>query len=229
MSELRWIILGIGLVLIAAVYFFSRRKKSDADRKQPVQRQQANSEPYLGGFEQAPADDDIAFEATPHDAGPSMQAPAASADEQLILTIHVIARSSDGFAADDVATALTAAGLHFGRYGIYHFTGDDNTDWFSAANMVEPGRFPEPGSAETAPGITLFMMMPGLAQPHEALDALLAAARRLAADLDADIADNRRKPFTAQAAQRMREQLADFHARHVAEKIAPLPSGEGLG
>ncbi|HET7307872.1 MAG TPA: cell division protein ZipA C-terminal FtsZ-binding domain-containing protein [Gammaproteobacteria bacterium] len=226
MSELRWIILGIGIIVIAAVYFFSRRKKNvKAGRQEPAQRRQASTEPYLGGFESAPADDGITVEAPSRDAPVSRQSLAASADEQLILTLHVLARSSHGFAADDVATALTAAGLRFGRYGIYHFTGDDDTDWFSAANMVEPGRFPEPGSAETAPGITLFMMMPGLAEPQQALDALLAAARRLAADLDGELADNRRRPFTAQAAQRMREQLADFHARQVAEKIAPLPSG----
>ncbi|HET8553059.1 MAG TPA: cell division protein ZipA C-terminal FtsZ-binding domain-containing protein [Gammaproteobacteria bacterium] len=224
MSELRWIILGIGVIVIAAVYFFSRRKKNmQAGQQEPAQRRPASAEPYLGGFEPAPADDGITVEAPSRDAPASRPPPAASADEQLILTLHVIARSSHGFAADDVATALTAAGLRFGRYGIYHFTGDDGADWFSAANMVEPGRFPEPDSAETAPGITLFMMMPGLAQPHEALDALLTAARRLAADLDADIGDSRRKPFTAQAAQRMREQLADFHARHSQAFSIPSP------
>ncbi|HET7588280.1 MAG TPA: cell division protein ZipA C-terminal FtsZ-binding domain-containing protein [Gammaproteobacteria bacterium] len=229
MSELRWIILGIGVIVIAAVYFFSRRKKTPAGLQEPAPRRQANVEPYLGGFDGAPGENAAAVEpqslseAPQRDVPTSKPATATPQDDHLILTLHVIARSDDGFAAADVATALSAAGLRFGRYSIYHYTGDDGTDWFSAANMVEPGRFPEPDSDERAPGITLFMMMPGLAQPHQALDILLSAARRLAADLDADLADSRRKPFTAQAAQRMREQLAEFHARHAPE-LNTIPS-----
>ncbi|HET7370442.1 MAG TPA: cell division protein ZipA C-terminal FtsZ-binding domain-containing protein [Gammaproteobacteria bacterium] len=234
MSELRWIILGIGVVVIAAVYFFSRRKKDHGEPREALPPRRAEAEPYLGGFDSKAVSGAIAAEP---DAAPAVRQPdvthqraaPAPADDQLILTVHVIARTDAGFAADAVATALAAAGLRFGRYGIYHCAGDDGTDWFSAANMVEPGRFPEPGSDETTPGITLFMMMPGLAQPHQALDTLLAAARRLAADLDADLADSRRKPFTAQAAQRMREQVAEFHARNTSLNMAPLPSGEGLG
>ncbi|HET6726266.1 MAG TPA: cell division protein ZipA C-terminal FtsZ-binding domain-containing protein [Gammaproteobacteria bacterium] len=210
MSELRWIILAIGLIVIVAVYFFSRRKRVQPAGPEPFR--QPDAEPYVGGLEPTAEGATI----TPPPASePTQPKATAPTDDQLILTIHVVARTSEGFAAAGVASALAAAGLQFGRYGIYHYTDHgDGRDWFSAANMVEPGRFPEPDSDERVPGITLFMMMPGLPHPQDALDALLAAARRLAADLDGDLADGRRKPFTAQAAQRMREDLAAFQARH---------------
>jgi cell division protein ZipA len=211
MSELRWIILAIGLIVIAAVYFFSRRKP--AQPAAPEAFRQPDAEPYVGGLE--PAVEGTTTAPPPPAPDPTQPKATVPTDDQLILTIHVVARASDGFTAAGVASALATAGLQFGRYGIYHYTNHgDGRDWFSAANMVEPGRFPEPDSDERVPGITLFMMMPGLPHPQDALDALLAAARRLAADLDADLADSRRKPFTAQAAQRMREELAAFQARH---------------
>jgi cell division protein ZipA len=226
MSELRWIILGVGLILIAAVYFFSRRKNvtgyADADDSR---KGGAHTEPYLGGFESEPVISGFEGEGetrpnarttTPANGETGAETPwagtASPRQSKLILTLHVKARTSAGLAAADIAEALDNAGFHFGRYGIYHYRGSDGDDWFSAANLVEPGRFPDPGSDETAPGITLFMMMPGLAAPRAALDALLAAARRLAVDLDAELTDERRHPLTAGAAQRMREQVARFAA-----------------
>jgi cell division protein ZipA len=213
MSELRWSILGVGLVVIAAVWFFSRRDKRVEKEWRSSTQSHADREPYLGDYEPAPATAAVAAESEPAREEPPPRATAT--DEQLILTLHVAARSDQGFDAYELARAMTAAGLKLGRYGIYHCTGGEGEgDWFSAANMVEPGRFPEPGSGGHAPGITLFMMMPGIARPQDALDALVAAARRLAVDLDGKLADGRHRPFTAQAAQRMREQLADFQARH---------------
>lgn len=225
MSELRWILLGIGLVVIAAVFFFSRRGQK---RKTAEPGRRGNLEPHLGGaaepyFESTLAREPEAAVETPEpvfaaepepDAVPP-DSPDATAprSEPLILALNVVAADEDDFAPKSVLAALAAAGLRPGQHQIYEFPdkgGDGN--WFSAANMVEPGQFPPPDSGDRVPGIALFMALPGIDDPHAALDAMLAAARRLASDLDGNLEDMRHKPFTAQAAQNMREKLSAYQA-----------------
>lgn len=212
MSTLRWILLGIGLMVIAAVYFWSRRRERPA-APAPVRRPPV--EPYFGEAESAV----VAEEPAPASSVEAAAAPAEAApgreSENLILTLSVVPRATEGFAAAATLDALAAAGLCRGRFEIYHFANPDGggADWFSAASMLEPGEFPDAESDAGVPGITLFLVLPGPAQPHAALDAMLAAARRLAADLDGDLEDARHKPFTALAAQRMREQLGEWRVR----------------
>lgn len=215
MSTLRWILLGIGLVVIAAVYLWSRRKPRAAAPAEPAPARHAQVEPYLGGFEAAPAPAETLPAAAPAKPEPKPENAEAPAADKLILTLSVVPRATDGFPAAATLDALATAGLCRGRYDIYHFANPDGggADWFSAANMLEPGEFPPADAEISVPGITLFMVLPGPAEPHAALDAMVSAARRLAADLDGDLEDARHKPFTALAAQRMREQLGEWRVR----------------
>ena len=131
--ELRLILILIGAVIIAAVWLFSKQRKSMGS----------------SGSRAAPTLDESQF---PEDDLPSKTVPGASAKtapvreqgEQLILALHVMPREGDGFDGAGLAAAFEACSLKFGRYKVYHRLeggGAEAPSVFSVANVVEPGSF----------------------------------------------------------------------------------------
>lgn len=207
MSEVRWIILAIGLLFILSVYVFSRKKTVRTTTKRhprgPSRSALSAAEPYLAHDDNAP---------TTAAEQPALAQPET--DDPFILAIHIIAKTDLGFPAIDLAQAFSSAGMEMQQPGIYILTDSNGSPSFYAANIIDPGRLPTPDSGGYAPGIILLLAMPGIARPQQALDNMVAVARRLAYDLDGQLEDARHRTFTAQAAQRMRERLAEFQIQH---------------
>lgn len=223
MSELRWILLAAGLLLLIGIYLYSRRRDGSAEAP-PIRRepglasetqtprgQLAAEEPEVANAE---ADSELLY-------GQSdlpLTEPATSGRPDVdgaekIIAIHVAARRGRRFRGPDVVGALEAEALQFGDYDIFHRrTGSRSV--FSVSSMVEPGRFDRENLENyTTPGLSFFMVMPGPDSPVAAFTDMLSTARRVATTLDGDVLDESGSTLSRQAASHMREQIIEFAHR----------------
>lgn len=229
MSELRWILLAAGIVLLLGIYLFSRRtadkRTGSSIRREP--RLAAADEPAFDSAapavaEPAPAEAErpaaSLYDQSPlplSDAGEPGVGSAASGnpDNEKIVAIRVAARGARRFRGPDLVAALEAESLQFGELGIYHRrTG--NRSIFSVSSMVEPGHF-DPATIEdyTTPGLSFFMIIPGPESPVAAFTEMLSTARRVATAIDGEVLDESGSTLSRQAASHMREQIIEFAHR----------------
>ena len=146
MENLRWLLLAIGVVVVAGVYLYSRQSSGARKRKRA-----RRAEPRIGGEEPAPAEPDLmedSFEilveemtdvTVPEDfssfaesvarqseaaaerAGAAAAEAASQQDpNQKIVALHAAARGSETMRGPDIVRVLDEAGLVHGRYRIFH-------------------------------------------------------------------------------------------------------------
>ncbi|MEJ2514508.1 MAG: cell division protein ZipA C-terminal FtsZ-binding domain-containing protein [Gammaproteobacteria bacterium] len=224
MPELRWILLAIGAVVVVGVYLWSRRREDqDEEPLSPARR-----EPVLGEApapwetmhpesERPPArrpgaqadGDDVVAEAN------SAEPEAATAEgEQLIIVLRVRARPEQSFQGAALAEAFAQEGLEHGQLGAFHSLGPDGRSRFMVANLTEPGSFDPDGMADQEiPGVSLFMVLPGPADPPATLDAMLGVARRLARRFNGELLDENGSTLTVQEAAYLREKVVEYWRR----------------
>jgi cell division protein ZipA len=208
MDGLRWLLLLFGILVIAGVYFYSRR-----ERDKPAQEQIDNSRvsPTIGSTGIDPA------ESTP-DTTADIEADDSADDKrgdspQKIVTLRLIARDSGAFRGDEVILSLRGIGLRHGKFGIFHrFDGtDENKTIFSAASLVEPGSFDLANIKEQEiPGISLFLVLPGPTDGVEAFDSMVEAARALAQGLDGELLDESGSTLSIQRERYIREEIIQY-------------------
>ena len=228
MDTLRWILLALGLILIAGVYFWSRRPR-DERRVEPVlePRDSATAGELDLGDPLSPHDPLVEPPDEP-DLGPVRSvSPAEEADEvgrlaaedtdfdhdrQRTLVFYLVSPRGHPFSGSDVAQAFKDFGLRFGEMDIFHYHTDDGEILFSVANLVEPGTFdPSTLTTSTTPGLSLFMQLPGPLPADEAAPLLLSTVEKLATRLDAGIRGADRQPISLEELARMREKpLSDW-------------------
>lgn len=214
MDGLRWLLLFFGVLVVAGVYFYSRR-----DREKPPKPTKAGADspriaPRLGE-----GDDDILDIESPDDAddGDSVtQDPV----EQKIVTLRVIARDGGAFRGDELILSLRGMGLRHGKFGIFHrYDGnDEGRTIFSAASLVEPGSFDLANiKDQEIPGISLFLVLPGPVKGVEAFDSMMTAARTVAKALNAELLDESGSSLSIQRERYIREEIIQYqHSNLVA-------------
>lgn len=235
MTELRWILLLVGVLVIGAIYFFTRNRGGDAGGFAPDSLQKR--EPVIGSREQlvgeegetdtevlldpgieldAPEDadeqDQIPDEAVEDEPAPSIGAP------EKIVTLRV----SFGEEHDTPGTRLTELfrdrGLRYGQLNIFHKVekvGDKNVGpVFSAANITEPGSF-DLANIETqkVPGLTLFMILPNRVEGRRAFESMLDFAREVARQFDGEVLDESGSTLSIQRAGYIRDEIIDFERK----------------
>ncbi|MCB1723822.1 MAG: hypothetical protein KDJ39_09025 [Gammaproteobacteria bacterium] len=134
--------------------------------------------------------------------------------ERKIVALNVVASTGD-FRGDSIERACTAVDLAPGEMSIYHHH-DARTGrvLFSMASMVEPGTFPFDGMKRfSTPGLALFTQLPGARDGVEIYDAMLAAARGLAAALHGEVQDERHNKLTGQMEKHIREAIIEHRHR----------------
>ena len=215
MDGLRWLLLLFGLLVIAGVYFYSRREKSppktetkSTSRLEPTLGAKAAEgvtgpieEPESGISDEADTDGD---DATP-------AAPEAVA--QKIVTLRLVARDGGSFRGDELALSLRGIGMRHGKFGIFHRYDGNNEEStiFSAASLVEPGSFDMTNIKEQElPGISLFLILPGPVEAAEAFDMMMEAARAVAQALDGELLDESGSTLSIQRERYMREEVIQF-------------------
>lgn len=239
MTELRWILIALGIVLVAGIFWWSRRADSTADRLG------ARREPDLGRSSLADEAPTIAVQNSPGKAEPSAVEPADYADlesgDQLtipmpdeaqepdaatqpepivadkIVKLHLVAREDAPFSAADVVAALRAESLRYAHYDLFHrFEVDGNpgpTDrpLFSVSDMLKPGTFDlETLADKQLKGISLFLALPSPGDGVAVFADMLATGRRLAATLDGQLVDEQGCSVSRQSASHMREDIINY-------------------
>ncbi len=228
MSELRWILLAIGVVVVGAIYFlwgrdlgWRPRPRLDEDAAPPQRK-----EPVYSAVERA----DLGERTVPTPAADipvadSESSPPASAKQedsdeakqgpQKIVALHVASRGSVPFNGEEIVAALQAENMELGKFEIFHrLDSVSSKSLFSAASMVEPGTFDMAKLDQIAtPGISLFLVLPGPIDGAEAFSEMLIAARNLAQRLGAEVLDDQGSSLSNQTAEHIREQILSFQLR----------------
>lgn len=210
MDGLRWLLLVVGLFVVAGVYFYTRsqrdRKAIEAEEPVPVNR----VEPSFVATEESPHSG--TFDEIEDEASEISEAPAP-VGEQKIVTLRVCARNNGAFAGDELVLSLRGIGMRHGKFGIFHrFEGSNEKNIiFSAANLVEPGSFDMTNIKEQKiPGISLFMVLPGPIDGAEGFDLMITASRALAQSLDAELLDETGSTLSVQRERYLREEIIQY-------------------
>jgi cell division protein ZipA len=212
MTGLRLALLALGLLLILAVYLWTRgipqrwfgRFSGRRRARSPIA---ARVEPAV----QAEPEEILAAEPR------TREKPGHSEGEpRKIVTLRFLPRQGQ-LACDTVLLALRAAGLRHGRYGIFHKHADEFSDdaQFSVANLTEPGSFDLARASETKiPGMSFFMILPGPGDAVDRFDDMVRTARDLARDLNGDLRDEQGSSWSIQRERFVREEIIQFqHGR----------------
>ena len=210
MDGLRWLLLIVGLLVIAGVYLYSRREKTPSDvedvspdRVDPrLDGEELEGEPFLIGEEVPTGDDNVEEEDS-----------AVSDAPQKIVTVRIVAREKQSFPGDELILSMRGIGLRHGKFGIFHrYDGSDESKTiFSAASLVEPGSFDLQNiKGQEIPGISLFLVLPGPIDSVEAFDLMLAAARTLTQSLSGELLDESGSTLSIQRERYLREEIIQF-------------------
>lgn len=151
----------------------------------------------------------------------SEESPAADYEE--ILIIHVVARNPEGFKGPALLQSILESGLRFGAMDIFHrhesITGNGDK-LFSMANALNPGTFDlDDMDLFSTRAVCFFMGLPGPRNTRQAFDLMIAAARKLAKELDGDLKDDNRSVLTAQTIEHYRQRIAEFERQQLRKKL----------
>lgn len=144
--------------------------------------------------------------------------PKEAAPVEEVLVINVIARDQEGFAGSALLQSILESGLRHGDMNIFHrhesMSGNGDI-LFSMANAHKPGVFDLDEMDNTqVRAVSFFMGLPGPRHPKQALDLMIAAARKLAHELGGDLKDEQRSVLTAQTIEHYRLRIAEFERKH---------------
>jgi cell division protein ZipA len=215
MTELRWVLLALGVILILGVYLWSRGIpqrwfKPIAGLSRPKVSSQGRVEPEVDIL-------DLEIVADEAESGPE-EADGPSGPAESVVTIRLIPNAKK-IASDRVILALRAAGLRHGKFGIFHSHADEFTDdpLFSVASLTEPGSFDMSRLSESKiAGMSFFMVLPGIGDPVERFDQMVATARELGRELDCELRDEKGSSWSIQRERYVREEIIEY--RHHVDK-----------
>lgn len=208
MWDLRWVLIGLGALVLVGVYLWTRGIVR-RDMLPALSRRKQRTEPTLG--EPAPA--------VVPDAQPSLVETVSEEEKtapERIVALRLVPRSAE-LATERAIAALRSAGLEHGRYSIFHRQLGTNREGFSVASLTEPGSFDLDHAADsTIAGLSFFVVLPGNGDPVTRFDAMVETARRLSVELAADLFDERGSSWSSQRERYLREELIEY--RHQIER-----------
>ena len=211
MWDLRWVLLGLGALVVVGVYLWTRGIVS-RDLLPALPRRRARTEPSIG----EPPEVAVAV------AQPESLVETVSEEEKArpspdrIVALRLVPRG-DELRATRAVTALRNVGLEHGRYSIFHRQLGGNREGFSVASLTEPGSFDLDNLGEgTIAGLSFFVVLPGDGDPVARFDAMVETARALSVELAADLFDERGSSWSSQRERYLREELIEY--RHQFER-----------
>ena len=215
MDGLRWLLLLFGVLVIAGVYFYSRRERNKpAESHIPEQR----VAPTFDGDDKDVHTSGADYPVDPETAEPTDESTRSGA--QKIVTLRLVARNRGAFRGDELILSLRGIGMRHGKFGIFHRIDgtDESSTVFSAASLVEPGSFDLANiKDQEIPGISLFLVLPGPMDGAEAFDMMMEAARALAQAMNGELLDESGSTLSIQRERYMREEIIQFqHSNLVA-------------
>ncbi|HLF97473.1 MAG TPA: cell division protein ZipA C-terminal FtsZ-binding domain-containing protein [Methylococcaceae bacterium] len=236
-TTVRLILLVIGVLVIAGVYFWprikpslaklGRRKREDFSLDDDIVPLHMHTHSRDEGFSRAAdgrlvIEDDLAFgsewnlkkpAAAPStkstEPKPAYPRPPASAARPEVVQLSVIAAGDVPFSGPDLLDAFRAAGLEYGEMGIFHRRDPETGGTlFSVASVVEPGVFPHEGMENfSSPGVVLFYLPSRSGDALSAFDTMIAVCHELARRLNGVEWDAGRRPLTPETVSALRLSL----------------------
>jgi cell division protein ZipA len=139
-----------------------------------------------------------------------------------VLVINVIARESDGFKGPALLQNILESGLRFGEMDIFHrhesMAGNGEV-LFSMANALKPGTFDlDDIEGFSTRAVSFFLGLPGPRHPKQAFDVMVAAARKLAHELNGELKDDQRSVMTAQTIEHYRQRIVEYERKQLTNK-----------
>ena len=207
MWDLRWILLGMGVALIAGIYLWNRKpfiisfwsSSDESERTEP-----SSSE--------LTADDSRDAEAKARDPSSTVSRLVyAGADK--IVTLRFMGRGQENLSCEKTVNALRNAGLVHGKYGIFHYLPGDESDipLFSVANLTEPGSFDLTNVEDAViSGMSFFIVLPGPGDPVVCFDAMVQTARAISQELGGELFDERGSSWSIQRERYIREEIIEY-------------------
>jgi cell division protein ZipA len=210
MWDLRWVLLGLGALVLVGVYLWSRGILS-RDMLPTLPRRKQRTEPVIG--------ESMAAASAPEPA-PASLVETVPAEEKpapdRIVALRLVPRGAE-LASERAVAALRNAGLEHGRYSIFHRQLGTNREGFSVASLTEPGTFDVERLGDTTiAGLSFFVVLPGDGDPVSRFDAMVETARALSVELAADLFDERGSSWSSQRERYLREELIEY--RHQFER-----------
>ena len=210
MGPFRWILLLLGLCLLAAIFAvgrgvrlpelklpsFPRRKTDDA----------ADVDPAATSVQEEP-------EPEPE---PPQPKPSIEPDSRVV-TVRVMPHVGEAFPAEQLILALRSAGFRHGQFDIFHMLDKEPGERirYSVASLVEPGSFDLSNLKDSFyPGISIFMVLPAPEDGVSLFDEMVEKARGVARDLDGMLVDEQGGTLSIQRERYMREEIMEFLRRH---------------
>ena len=134
-------------------------------------------------------------------------------EPQVIILSVVMPQGQQMFGAALLPSLLTL-GMKYGEMNIFHRHQDNAGNGavtFSLANMLNPGSF-DLDSMETfaTQGVSLFMTLPNAGDPFNVFEQMLAAAKQLAQEFNAQLLDDKRNVMTKQTEQHYMSRIREF-------------------
>jgi len=209
-ADLRWLLILLGIGVIAAVYIYTRYKPRIEDRvramsfrKEPTISHSALEEEHL------PAQDSLA------DSGPAMEQQTILSEPGKVVAIRLMSTDPAGFPAEQLILILRELGLHHGRFGIFHRMeeGENKNGHaiFSVASLIEPGSFDlKKIKTERYPGVSIFLALPGPCGGISAFEGMMDLAREMAQRLNGYLLDEQGGALSIQRERYMREEIIQF-------------------
>jgi len=155
---------------------------------------------------------------------PPKPPPPEPPKHQRIVAIRLVAPPERRIDGGELHAALRAEGLSYGRYSIFHRVRADSRTLYSVASLVEPGSFDLTQiDSSLLPGFSMFAVFPGPMAAPQAFDEMLAAARRLAEKLNANLQDDSGSSLTGQRVLSLREELVHFEHLLAMTRTRPPP------
>jgi len=209
MWDLRWVLLGLGALVVVGVYLWSKGVFSRRLLPQIARRERA--EPSFGDALAKPA---TAEDSSQHPEQSPRKASRATPDR--IITLRLIPRGGE-LGAERAVAALVGSGLKHGRYGIFHRDGTDGEPAFSVASLTEPGTFDLASLGDsTIAGLSFFIVLPGSGDPVARFDGMVETARALTVELEAELHDEGGSSWSVQRERYLREEIIEY--RHQLER-----------
>ena len=201
MTELRWVLLLAALLILVAVFLWTRYRPRLGDRFRFPGRREVSAPGSADGTRQ--------FQGQPA----KSQLAALPAK---IVTIRMLSRAAEPFPAEELVLALREAGLRHGRFGIFHFhaTDADDAPVFSVASLTEPGSFDLTRlRTDVYQGVSLFLGLPAPIEGVAAFDAMVNAGRAIAKRLHGNLVDEHGSTLSVQRERYLREEVIQFQHR----------------
>jgi len=229
-NSLRLILLLVGVVILAGIYFYDvlQKKKTNEAEEFNVPDHDERVEPVISDeptfsavFESQEEVNSVESPVEPNE--PEVLSAESSMPDEVqedipvaiqspVIQLAVLSKEGEAFLGTTLLDAFAQVHLEFGDMGIFHRyeqQGDAEIQQFHVANILEPGTFPVGSMADfESTGIVLFFQANDAVNPEEAFEDMLEVARQLSQGLDARLVDGEMNELMPEKITHIQAQLA---------------------